>query len=233
MVKTEFRERMVGEIAAQVAGATTVFRKHKIDFCCGGNVSLAEAAARRGADVAQLEAVLAALGTARPEAPQETGALVDHILARYHEAHRRELPELVRLARRVETVHRDHPDVPQGLADRLSRAQVELQDHMAKEEQVLFPAMKANYPGSLDMPIFVMRREHDDHAQTIRAFESLTREFTPPDDACRSWQALYTGLEKLVRDLTEHIHLENNVLFRRFERVSKKGHERRKETTDV
>ncbi len=226
MVKTEFRERMVGDIAAQVAGATTIFRKHKIDFCCGGVVSLAEAAARKGLDVAQLEAALAALGAARPEAPQETHALVDHIFARYHETHRRELPELVKLARRVEAVHRDHPDVPRGLADRLLRAQLELQDHMTKEEQVLFPAMQANYPGSLDMPIFVMRREHDDHAQTIRAFESMTREFTPPDDACRSWQTLYTGLEKLVRDLTEHIHLENNVLFQRFERAPEKRHER-------
>ena len=218
MAKAGFRERAVGDIAAQVAGATAVFRKHKIDFCCGGDVSLVEAAARRGANIAELEDALAALGTAQPQAPQETAALVDHILARYHETHRRELPELVKLARRVEAVHRDHPDVPRGLADCLARAQAELEDHMAKEEQVLCPAMQADYQGSLDMPIFVMRREHDDHAQTIRAFEVLTREFTLPDGACRSWQALYTGVEKLVCDLVEHIHLENNVLFPRFER---------------
>lgn len=215
---TALRDSTVGEIAVRLAGATAIFRRHKIDFCCGGEVPLAEAAARRGLDVAELEAALGALAAAPPDAPEDTAALVDHILTRFHETHRRELPELAKLARRVEAVHRQHPQAPQGLGDLLERAAAELEAHMAKEEQILFPAMQAGYRGSLDMPIRVMRHEHDGHAEIVHALEELTHGFAPPPDACRSWQALYAGAEKFMTDLTEHIHLENNVLFPRFER---------------
>jgi len=213
-----FIDRTVGDVAAHLAGATAVFRRHKIDFCCGGKVSLAEAAAKRGADAGAIAAELAALDAARPDVPQETPALVDHIITRYHETHRRELPELVKLAQRVESVHRDRPDSPAGLADLLSAAEGELGEHMAKEEQILFPAMQQGYKGSLDMPIRVMRHDHDQHTVMIRSLQAITRDYAPPEDACRSWQALYNGVEKFVTDLTQHIHLENNILFPRFER---------------
>lgn len=211
----------VGEIAASLAGATAVFRRHKIDFCCGGNVSLDEAAAKRGLDPAVLEAALAALAQTPPDAPMESRALVDHIIERYHNTHRAELPELVRLARRVESVHRDHPEAPAGLADALAQATVDLEDHMQKEEQILFPAIRDGFTGALDGPIMVMRHEHDDHARTIRVLQTLAHSYQPPQHACRSWQALYNGVEKLVTDLTEHIHLENNVLFPRYQAPSR------------
>jgi regulator of cell morphogenesis and NO signaling len=220
MTSTEkaFRERNVGDIAANVAGATALLRKYKVDFCCGGEARLAEAAAQRGINIDNLEEALSVLASSPPEAPQESAALVAHIKSRFHDVHRRELPELVKLARRVEAVHRQHPRVPHGLADLLERASTELEDHMAKEEQVLFPAMQAGFTGSLDMPIFVMRKEHNSHAELIHGLENLTGGFVLPEDACRTWQALYLGVEKLVTDLTEHIHLENNVLFPRFEK---------------
>ena len=75
-------------------------------------------------------------------------ALIDHILARYHEVHRQQLPELIRMARRVEAVHRDHPQVPRGLADHLEAMAQELDSHMRKEEMVLFPLI-ARGQGSL------------------------------------------------------------------------------------
>lgn len=209
--------RTVGEIAASLAGATAIFRRHKIDFCCGGNVPLAEAAEKKGVDPETLLAQLSDLAGAPSEAPTESGALAVFIVKRYHETHRRELPELIKLARRVEAVHREHEGVPAGLADVLAQAAYELEDHMQKEEQVLFPAIMSGYQGPLDGPITVMRHEHDGHAVAIRAMQTLTYGFELPPGACRSWQALYTGVEKLVEDLTEHMHLENNVLFPRFE----------------
>lgn len=207
----------VGEIAARLAGATAVFRRYKIDFCCGGNVSIDEAAASRGIDPAVVRASLAELEQTPPDAPTGSAALVDHIIARYHETHRAELPELIRLSRKVEAVHRDHPEAPAGLADALAQVAIDLEDHMVKEEQILFPAIRNGFKGALDGPIMVMRHEHDDHAKTIRALQTLTHSYEPPADACRSWQALYNGVEKLVTDLTEHIHLENNVLFPPFQ----------------
>ena len=207
----------VGEIAAGLAGATAIFRRHKIDFCCGGNVSIGEALAKKNLDAGLVLGELQALAAKPPEAPSETMALIEHIIRRYHDVHRAELPELVKLAKRVEAVHRDHADVPAGLADILETALEDLGHHMEKEELILFPAMRGGMIGMVDGPISAMREDHDDHALTIRALQEITHGYQPPAGACRSWQALYQGVDKLVTDLTEHMHLENNVLFPRFE----------------
>ena len=217
-----FKTRTIGEIAATTPGATAVFRKHKLDFCCGGNVLLTEAAERRGVNIVDLEQSLAALAASDAAAPVEQGSaeLIDHIISRYHETHRRELPELIRLSTRVEKVHAEHPAVPRGLADVLKVMSAELEDHMQKEEQILFPAMKMRDGFGLNAPISMMRHEHDGHGEQLARVDELTNGATPPADACRSWQALYTGIAKLTHDVTEHIHLENNVLFPRFEQLA-------------
>lgn len=217
MNSIQFRDMTVGEIAARLGGATAIFRKSGIDFCCGGNVSLSEAARQRGANLEELEEALATLNLCPPEVPQGTSALVDYILHRFHEKHRRDIPELIKLAKKVEAVHREHEKVPKGLAMLLVQAQQELEAHMQKEEQILFPSMVANYSGGLDMPIFVMRKEHEEHAGIIRELEQVTSGFSLPGGACRSWQALYAGTECFVYELKEHIHLENNMLFPRFQ----------------
>ncbi|MDO5758570.1 MAG: DUF542 domain-containing protein, partial [Rhodobacterales bacterium] len=130
----------VGRIAARLPGATGVFQRYNIDFCCHGDVPLNEAAERLGLDVTQISTELAALDeTAAPAAPQETGALIDHIQTRYHAVHRRQLPDLVALSRKVEKVHASHPDVPAGLADLMQQMIGEMEVHMKKEELLLFP----------------------------------------------------------------------------------------------
>jgi regulator of cell morphogenesis and NO signaling len=91
----------------------------------------------------------------------------------------------------------------------------ELEQHMSKEELILFPAMRSAMRG-LEAPIARMRHEHNDHGQTLRKLEALTDGFTVPSGACRTWHALYAGASKLADDLQQHIHLENNVLFPRF-----------------
>lgn len=150
------------------------------------------------------------------DAPHETAALIDHILARYHETHRRELPELVQLARKVEAVHADHAAVPRGLSDLLHRILGEIEVHMKKEELILFPAMRRGV-GNLAMPIAQMRHDHDDHDAQLHAAEQLTDGFRPPHDACGSWRALYQRTAKFADDFAAHVHLENDVLFPRFE----------------
>jgi regulator of cell morphogenesis and NO signaling len=210
--------RTIGEIAATLPGATAVFRKFKLNFCCGGDVMLAEAVRKRGLDLGLVEKTLAALdpGKSAP-APEATAALIDHILSRYHETHRRELPELVRLARKVEVVHAGHPEAPRGLADTLEAIRVELEKHMQSEEAELFPLMRQQHDARAELPIAQMRHDHDRHGGLLRLLEALAHGFTLPEGACRSWEALYVGTDKLVDDVMEHIHLENNVLFPRFE----------------
>lgn len=215
-MSASFADRSIGEIAATLPGATAVFRRHKLDFCCGGSVSLAEAAASRAAPLPVIESALAALVPAAAAPPQETAALIALIEQRYHATHRRELPELIALARRVERVHADHPAAPAGLAALLATMEDEMLDHMAKEERILFPMMRGGGHPMIRQPIAMMRHEHDDHAAHLREIERLTQGATPPEGACNSWRALYAGVRKFADDLTEHVHLENNVLFPRF-----------------
>lgn len=211
-----FSDRQVADIAAQLPGATQVFRAHKIDFCCGGAVSLASAAEQRGVLLSVIEAQLAALDGSSAAVPQDTAALIDHILNRFHDTHRRELPELLRLAARVEERHAEHPQVPRGLHAALEEAATALDEHMQKEEQILFPMMKAGGHPMISAPIGMMRHEHDDHGERLAQLEALTQDCVVPPGACSSWQALYVGVRKLIDDVREHVHLENNVLFSRF-----------------
>lgn len=213
---TGFAARTVAEIAASLPGATAVFRRRKLDFCCGGKVPLAEAAAARNLPLPEIEAELAALQGGPAAAPQDTDKLIDLIEERYHATHRRELPELIRLSRRVEAVHREHSESPQGLADLLAEMAEELESHMMKEEQVLFPLMRRGGHPMIVHPIGAMRAEHDDHGEHLRRMEELTRGGAAPAEACPTWRALYAGTRKLADDLMEHIHLENNILFPRF-----------------
>lgn len=149
--------------------------------------------------------------------PQETGALIDHILTNYHAMHRVDLASLIPLASRVEQVHADDPDVPKGLARALATLAREMEDHMTKEEMILFPAMRAGGGPGIEHPIAVMRADHDDHVENIALMRRLTNDLTPPDHACGSWRSLYGGVATLFDDLAAHIALENDVLFPRFE----------------
>lgn len=149
--------------------------------------------------------------------PQETGALIHHILTKYHEMHRADLASLVPLAERVEQVHADDPGAPKGLARALAMLAHEMEDHMAKEEMILFPAMRAGGGVGIEHPIAVMRADHDDHAETIALVRKLTGDLTPSEHACGSWRSLYGGTATLLDELAAHIALENDVLFPRFE----------------
>lgn len=209
--------RSLGEIAASLPGATAVFRRHKLDFCCGGSKSLHDAAAHKGLDPAQIEEELSQLSSEEQSLPDSVEELIQHILERYHQVHRREVPELIDLAMRVERVHAGHPAAPAGLSDLLERMNAELESHMRKEEQVLFPMMLAGGNPMIVHPIGMMRHEHDDHGENLAALAALSGDMTLPEGACNSWRALYAGLAKLAEDLTEHIHIENNILFPRFE----------------
>lgn len=211
-------QQALGQIAVNLPGATAVFRRHKLDFCCGGQVPLAQACADKGLPLDALLAELDALQRPTSAAPEPTAsALIDHILRRYHAVHREQLPELIRMARRVEAVHRDHPEAPAGLAALLEGMEDELLDHMAKEEQVLFPMLLAGGSPMVRHPIAAMRAEHTDHGAQLDRLRALTHDLTPPPGACNTWRALYSGLVAFTDDLVEHIHLENNRLFPAFE----------------
>lgn len=212
-------ESHVGDLAATLPGATVVFRRYGIDFCCGGRKSLRELCEQKKLDGAEVVRALTELERAKDPITEQTerplDALIGHILDAYHAKHRAQLPELILLADRVERVHAGHAECPRGLADALREMADELEFHMQKEERVLFPMILHGAGLAAAGPIRVMESEHDAHGERLRAVETIAHGLVVPSDGCNTWRALYRGTRQLIDDLMEHIHLENNVLFPR------------------
>jgi regulator of cell morphogenesis and NO signaling len=209
----------LAELATERPGAARVFHRHGLDFCCHGRVSLESACAERALDAGALIGELLTEEArshdfrAWDQAPLDE--LIEHVLGHFHASHREELPRLLEAARKVEEVHADKPDCPRGLAEHLANMAGELEDHMQKEEQVLFPMVRAGRGALAGMPVQVLEQDHRDHALHLQRMRALAHGFSAPAEACNTWRALYLGLEALERDLMQHIHLENNVLFPR------------------
>jgi regulator of cell morphogenesis and NO signaling len=211
----------LAELARARPGATRVFMRHHLDFCCGGQRSLADACDRAGIDPASVwreieEESARDAGGASDWAARPLADLVDHIEQHHHAYLRRAVPPLLHAAARVEKVHADKPDVPSGLAALLTAFWAEMQDHMGKEEQILFPMIRQGARGrAVYPPVRVMEQEHDEHGETLAQVRRLTGDLRVPAHACATWTALYDGLEALEADLMQHIHLENNIVFPR------------------
>ena len=225
--------KTIREIALEAPATTRVFEKFKIDYCCGGNRSIADACAATGIDYSQLMESIDQI-VSKPEtdddvtAPERRGAteLIGYILASHHVFTVEEIERLKPLMAKVVMRHGErHPELfeLQTVFGELSESLI---PHMRKEEHVLFPyivelerAEKANLSppiphfGTVKNPIRMMMAEHDADGDRLRKMRAVTNDYSLPDGACPSFTALYAGLEDLERDLHKHIHLENNVLF--------------------
>ena len=213
-----FRDRSLGELALSVPRASALFRKHDLDFCCGGRQTLLKAATRQNLDLEAIESELAALSATPLEKDWRSAPLpeiIDHIIVRYHDRHREQLPELILQATKVERVHAAKASVPRGLTKYLTMLHEELTSHMMKEERILFPMIKQGMGSQAGGPVSVMESEHDEAGELLEVIKHTTNNVTPPDDACTTWRALYNGINEMIDDLMNHISLENNVLFPR------------------
>lgn len=210
----------LGDLAASGADIRGVLLRYQLDFCCGGGRSLAESCAQAGLELSR---VLSDLEVATVRDPGDTDwrqrpldDIVEHILERFHRRLPAHLDSVIAAAEKVERVHVEKATCPRGLAAHLRGIREGVMRHLAKEEQVLFPALLAGRRGGmLRGPVSVMMREHDEHGDNLKRTRTLTANLTPPPEACATWRALYEELGRLEADLMEHIHLENHVLFPR------------------
>jgi len=209
----------LADLAITHPGATRVFLRHGLDFCCRGRRPLGEVCTEKGIDP---KTVLAEIDNEDGRghelsdlAGKPIGELVDFIEGYYHKRLRAELPELITMAEKVEQVHADKATCPRGLSDHLRMIHGAVLDHLAKEEQVLFPMTRGGYRERAGAPIRVMEQEHEDHGRNLESLRALAHEFIAPPQACATWKALYLRLGRMSDELMEHIHLENNVLFPR------------------
>lgn len=152
----------------------------------------------------------------RRAAPDATDALIDHIVARYHERHRAELPRLIALAGEIEATEAGREETPYGLADLLDGLRAGLEEHMLREERRIFPLMLCDRRDQLTQALALMRDEHEDNALFLLRAEHLTRGFRAPAGD-PEWERLYADLARFAEDLVAHVFLEERELFPRFE----------------
>jgi regulator of cell morphogenesis and NO signaling len=207
------------------------FERRGLDYCCGGGHTLADACRSIGLDAAVTVSELRA--AARPAAPEAWATmgpaeLVDHLEATHHRYLWDEMPRLTELIAKIVSVHSArHPEL-HAIAACFGATRADLEPHMSKEEQVLFPMIRElssapaapSFPcGTLRNPISVMLREHDQVGELLADLRRLTNDYQAPDDGCASYVTCFAALAALEADTHLHIHKENNLLFPSVERM--------------
>lgn len=210
-------------VSAHPELARELERRH-LDYCCGGGRSLSDACAALGLDPAVIADELSAGAVAIDPTWTSMGAsdLVDHLVATHHRYLWSELPRLSALVAKVVSVHGErHPELL-DIAARFEAVRADLEPHMRREEEVLFPMIRelatataapSFHCGSLRNPISVMLREHDAVGELLTQLRELTNDYQPPADGCASYVACFAALAELEQDTHVHIHKENNILF--------------------
>jgi regulator of cell morphogenesis and NO signaling len=171
------------------------------------------------------ESIVSETRVAKDWSREPLSELIDHIVKTHHAFVRQELPRIEALLTKVLSKHgTGHPELS-GVDTIFAALQQELNMHLMKEEQILFPyivrleeAKIAGEPvppamfGSVQHPISMMEQEHDGAGEAFRRMHELTDNFAVPASACMSYQELYRALPAFEADLHQHIHLENNIL---------------------
>lgn len=223
-------DETVADIARQFPNAVPVFKKLHIDFCCNGNRLFTEVCKEAGLVPEEVKLqVIQSTGNSLVHFRAEDWSpafLADYILQNHHTYVKDSIPQLEALLSKVESVHgKEHPEI-HSIHTFFYSLSKELLQHMEKEEQILFPIIKqlvrynqtGGSIGSLPFqtirnPIAVMENEHAGAGEDMENIRRLANDFTPPADACHSYQLLYKQLEEFEDDLHQHVHLENNILF--------------------
>lgn len=239
MSNSHLLSRSIRSIVNDNFATVRVFKYFGIDFCCGGAVNLGDACRLAGADT---YSVLEALDNIKSEEQSvipfdswPTDLLIDYVLKIHHRNIRRRGPQLLLDIERVAHSHGDrHPELLK-LRDHFAFSLEDLENHLQKEEQILFPYCyklfdqaerglkhEKMHCGSVANPIRVMLREHNDEGTRYKYIRSLLNNFQAPDDACPSYRLMLQDLEAFMDALFEHIHLENNILFPRFEELERR-----------
>jgi regulator of cell morphogenesis and NO signaling len=222
-------EKTIAEIVSKNIKASHVFKKHGIDFCCGGGVTVEKACHKKGIDPIL---VLEELRHFDLEVEKEydynswsLDTLIDQIVTVHHLYVEENIPLVLQYAEKVAKVHGHHYKETVEIYNLFRMVAADLASHMKKEKLILFPFIKkmmvAHTEGlplevphfsEVANPIAMMEDEHETAGSIFKEIAKLTNNYTPPADACNTFKALYDKLAEFEADLHLHIHLENNIL---------------------
>lgn len=220
-------DRTIGEMVTERPSRARVFETFGLDYCCGGKKPLAEACQEKGIDPKTILDVLKMLDEQAGEPERDwSQATMTELAANIEQTHhaylKRELPRLEYLVCRVALRHGDTQPHLVELRDVFLAMKPELEEHIVKEEQILFPlcrqlesaqTLPEIHCNSVDNPIKQMVHEHNDAGEALAKMRKLTNGYTPPMHACNTYRAMYDALAEFERDMHRHVHKENSILF--------------------
>jgi len=218
-------EPTIGEIVANDFRAASMFKEAGIDFCCGGNKSLTEACKEKGADESHLIQQLETLAQTPVSGAMnfkewDLSFLSDYIVNTHHKFVLKNLPELVFYTQKIASVHGDHHPELIEVESLFAKINEELLQHLKKEEEVLFPAIKEaeknaspSVKSIIVSEITRMQGEHEFAGGAMDKINVLTNNYLIPEDACNTYRVSLKLLEQFEDDLHIHVHLENNILY--------------------
>lgn len=221
---------LIKDIVNELPKSSDVFKRYRIDFCCGGNISLTTAAEQSNVDLAIVMDELAVVFEKSTPADKnvdvwlnsDTNTIIDHVINHYHHPLMEELAELSPYVTKVSRVHGDsHPELLR-VKDLFYEFKKEMTEHSAKEEETVFPLIQKLADNSSENReetvnfIRELEKEHDHVGSILKELREITSDFTPPLDGCGTYRLVYKRLEMLEGETFMHVHLEQNILFPRY-----------------
>jgi len=226
-------QQTVAQIVKSDYRTADVFRKHGIEFCCGGNRSLALACEARGLDtllvVEELQRVHQGITIPANIFAEDWNIhfLTDYITNVHHQYLKNSFaPAAEYLQRFVDGHANKYPSLPE-LHRVFKELMSEMIPHLREEEEIIFPYIRQiadayynNEPyarllvRTLRKPVEkFLHAEHQSVLASLATIRKLTDNYTPPPNACLNHQVCFLKLREIDLDLIQHLHLETDILF--------------------
>lgn len=223
-------DSLVKDIVNEFPKAADVFKRNRIDFCCGGNIPLSEAAAEKTVNaeaiIEELQQLFNTFEGSKEDVAVWTDSasdvIINHVIEHYHRPLEEELANLSPYVTKVAKVHGGHRPELLRVYELFYELKKELLEHTAKEEKLVFPLLQklesADEEARSEMikEIKELEKEHDHAGAILKELRDITSDFQPPMDACGTYRLVYKRLELLEEHTFMHVHLENNILFPRY-----------------
>ncbi len=229
------KEQTVAKTVAEDFRTAAVFSKYGIDFCCKGGRSISSVCEDKEVEMDILlnelkEVVSAQSNSGMDYLHMPEDLLADILEKKYHREIREKTPVILAYLEKVVKVHGEHNPEVKDIFNLFFESSIDLENHMRKEEMVLFPIARnlhhtnrvmSEIEKQVESPISVMHMEHEKEGDRFREISRLSSSYTPPEHACNTYRVAYQMLQAFEKDLHEHIHIENNILFPKLVAASK------------
>lgn len=222
----ELLSKTLAQIVTENRQAASVFEKYKLDFCCKGKRSLELACEEKHLHADAVAAEIESISQQQIQALNDFNSLsltelVEYIVSTHHAYTKRELPQIFAYLQKVSSKHGERHNELYRIFECFASLKEEMEMHMRKEELILFPKIEeletidqsSELSMNIQAPISVMEDEHEHAGNLMEKIREYSNNYTPPDDACTTYRLSFAALQALEKDLHQHVHLENNILF--------------------